>query len=141
MILELINPSDPITFEAPDRLVAAAVALLLGGGHYPVNDEAGQQVVPLFLFGGMTEWFEEQFGDFTDALTQRREEVAVALDSVTVARPSEYRAIIAAITGGDVAKGRAAYCESQRTSMNNICGRAQAYAAKVRALPSPEATS
>ena len=53
MLYELINPSDPVTFEAPDLKVAALVTIILGQGQYgaqPVDDSA--EGVPIMLFFG-----------------------------------------------------------------------------------------
>lgn len=114
MKFEIINPSDPYTMEAPDLEIAAVAVSFLGDGKYPLSgmgQDKGQDV-PAFLFGGHDEWFTAKFGkSFEDTATyvmkQRGEELATALDSVTL---NAYR----------------------RTSMNNIKDRAQALSHAVR---------
>lgn len=114
MKFNLINPSDPYTMEAVDLEVAAVAVGFLGAGQYAlegIGEDAGQEV-PIFLFGGHDEWFTEKFGkDFdgtcTHILDHRAEELAKALDSVTLGR-------------------------DERSSMNNIKGTAQALSNAVR---------
>lgn len=95
MRFELINPSDPYTFEADNMLIAAVAVCLLGNGRYPA-DALGEDAnlsnnVPAFLFGGHDEWFTARFGGTfeavtREALTQRGEAVVQCLRSVTLGR-------------------------------------------------------
>src|SRR3990172_5720522 len=93
MKFEIVNPSDPYTMEAPDMEIAAVAVVLLGEGMYPLTGvgEAAGRNVPPFLFGGQDEWFVTQFGvNFEDTADRvmacRREELALAFDSVTLQR-------------------------------------------------------
>jgi hypothetical protein len=114
MQFEIINPSDPYTMQAPDLKIAAVVVVLLGQGKYALKCTDGRsEGVPLFLFGGHDKWFINQFGtnlsDTIDkVIEERAEELALAFDSVTLGR-------------------------DERSSMNDIGGRAQQYAKNVRA--------
>lgn len=60
MILELNNPSDAITFVGEDPRVAGVAVLLLGHGWYGLTDAAGNQVVPMMIFGTHEAWLKEQ---------------------------------------------------------------------------------
>jgi len=130
---DVINPSDPYTFEAPDLEIAAAAIFLVGGGHYAAEPfEKGQDRVPIFLFGGSDEWAKEKFGAdletwFNRLKATRLPEICAALESF--------------LYGGRLAREdwqgrsieeRAAYNERHRTSMNNIGKRAFSIAASLR---------
>jgi len=114
MKFEIINPSDPYTMDAPDMEVAAVAVSFLGDGKYPlkgIGEDVGQDVPP-FLFGGHDEWFVAKFGmNFEDTaghvMNHRNDELAQAFDSVTLQRDN-------------------------RSSMNDIGGRAKALAQAVR---------
>ncbi len=114
MKFDIVNPSDPYTMAAPDLEVAAVAVCLLGDGKYPLTglgDAAGQDVPP-FLFVGPNAWFNEKFGaDYVDTanrvIVERSEELATALDSVTLE-------------------------SARRTSLNDIGMRAKLYAAQIR---------
>lgn len=116
MRFELINPSDPYTFEAADHEIAAVAVCLLGDGKYmadALDDDANKDNnVPAFLFGGHDEWFESRFGANYEAtvervLKTRCDALAQALESLTLG------------------------CK-ERSSMNDIGGRARVLAKAVR---------
>ena len=60
---ELINPSDPYTFLAKTKESAALAVFLLGTmyGASPKDDDEEKRI-PVFLFGGAEEWYQEEFG-------------------------------------------------------------------------------
>ncbi len=116
MKFNLINPSDPYTFEAPDLEIAAVAVCLLGNGQYladALGDDADKgNNVPAFLFGGHDEWFASRFGAGFEAVTDRcmeghAEILAACLASVTLGRP-------------------------ERSSLNDIGGRAKYLAKAIR---------
>ncbi len=116
MKFNLVNPSDPYTFEADDFEIAAVAVCLLGVGKYPANalgDDANKSNnVPAFLFGGHDEWFRARFGgSFEDVaercLKGRGVAVAQALESVTLG-------------------------SRRRSSLNDIGGEARQLAAAIR---------
>lgn len=88
MIFDLINPSDPYTFEANTHLMAALAVCILGHGKYGAQQLDGDKSlsVPGFLFGGHDEWFWEHFdADFNTCLEQAdRKELADVFDSVLI---------------------------------------------------------
>ena len=102
---EIINPSDKCFIDITDKKAAYAAVLFLGNGKYGLEGEGCD--LPLFLFGGAVEWWEREFGETLDAyMTDHKADVADALDSVELA--------------------------GERTSMNDIMGRAKAYAKGLR---------
>lgn len=64
---ELINPSDPYTFLAKTKESAALAVFLLGTmyGASPKDDDEEKRI-PVFLFGGAEEWYQEEFGRSTE---------------------------------------------------------------------------
>ena len=112
MEYEIINPSDPYRMTA-DRLDTAAVAIcLLGDGKYAAKPRSDGEEVPMFLFTSPDPWFVERFGmNYADTankiIEHRNEELAAVFDSVTLER-------------------------TERSSLNDIGGRAKALAQAVR---------
>ena len=89
-LYELINPSDPYLFEAPDLEIAAVVSIILGEGKTPVEEvDSGNLVVPFFMLGENEDWTEKTFGKTMEEFlhyihTERKEDLATALESVIV---------------------------------------------------------
>lgn len=119
MKFKLINPSEPYTMNADDLQVAAVAACLLAYGKYGLEG-LGEDVgadLPVLARGGHDEWFTAAFGTTwaetaEHVIDQRRDALARAFDSVTLVRP-------------------------ERSSMNDIGGRAKALAAALRKGASP----
>lgn len=112
MEYEIINPGDPYRMTA-DRLDTAAVAIcLLGDGKYAAKPRGDGEEVPMFLLTSPDPWFVERFGmNYADTankiIEHRNEELAAVFDSVTLER-------------------------TERSSLNDIGGRAKALAQAVR---------
>lgn len=107
MKYELINPSDAIYFEGDfEPAVMGAAIAFLGNGKYGLDDSNGNQVVPIWLFGGHEEWFRAHETTLDDVLTKKRADVAAFLDTLTYA--------------------------GERSSLNNIGARAKAIAEALR---------
>lgn len=138
MLYKLINPSDSVTFEAPDLKVAALVTIILGRGLYgaePVDESA--ESVPIMLFGGAIEWWTERWpeepidgaGD-RDALR-----LAAALRSVCYGGKKERQLYDSALQAITAPEKRAAFVaewnDRKRSSMNDIMGRAHSIAASL----------
>lgn len=88
MIYEIINPSDAVTFHAPDDTVARAVVLLIGRGMYGLEGPNGS-VSCLLAFASdvqtqqaLREWFGDEESGLSRFVDQHRDEVLAALDSV-----------------------------------------------------------
>lgn len=109
MRFEIVNPSDNCTLES-DSLEAAAVACVyLGRGAYGLREIDGARRVPIFLLGGLEEWFLDEFGAcFGECVKRNLGKVADALESVR-------------------------YESGRRTSMNNIGAAAEVLARTFRA--------
>lgn len=136
MIYEIINPSDPITIEAEEELIAQVVTLLLGQGKMGLKDEAHETVLPLFLFGGADEWLEERgiVGEtgLNDFIVLHRRELAECFMSAMVCKPGQRRALLKALQGApDPQKALQVYNEEQRSSLNDFCGYAHAWGRKL----------
>lgn len=121
MQFEIINPSDPYTMTACDLEVAAVAVCLLGSGRYGLRGLGAdsQARVPVFLLGGSDEWFMESFGDnyetvATRCLEDRSAALISAFESVTLG-------------------------QSERSSINDIGGRARQLAQTLRAAASAKA--
>lgn len=128
---EVINPSDPVTFEAPDDVTAAAAVLILGRGAYACESEDGRSVLPILLFGGDA-WLEGE-GAPVLALAKSEEargRIADALDTMAVVRLSDRAALVAAVGPDPAALAR--WSEAKRSSLNNIVGSARRLATSLR---------
>lgn len=84
MLYDIINPSDSMTFRAPDLQVAALSMFLLSEGKFGADcREDGGENVPIFALGGAQAWWDSKFDEPIDAAIIRRAgEVADALDSL-----------------------------------------------------------
>lgn len=135
MIYEIINPSDPITIEADDVLVAKAATLVLGEGAYGLTDEHGTHILGIYLFGATDEAMisEGFYGGLEGIGTFVRshvEAVAACLESAMVCSIRNRVAIRAAV--GDDAGASVRFNEARRSSLNDIAGRARKIAALLR---------
>ena len=139
MLYEVINPSDCVTLEADDELVACVATLLLGQGRYGLkSDNANKQVLPImFHQSALDDWLKEKQIVLDDFIDQHSVELAECLESALVCSMTSRAALIKAIeaSGGDKKAAFATYNEERRTSMNNICGRAAQLASYCRSLP------
>ena len=111
MEYEIINPSDPYRMTAAGLDIAAVAVCLLGDGAYAAKPRGIGIEVPC-LFTGPDPWFIEKFGmDYATTLQavleHQNAELALALESVTLER-------------------------AERSSLNDIGGRAKALAQAVR---------
>ena len=130
MLYEIVNPSDTITFSAPDFITAALVTLLLGGGAYsakPENDQA--ESVPMFFFGGFDKWWEERFSEPANYAADRHAATVIpALRSVCLGGFAGRKLYDKALEAIDDPTKKAAFIadwnDQKRTSMNDIMGRA-----------------
>src|SRR5574338_272370 len=70
MLYQLNTPQKPYTFEASSFTAACVVATLLGGGFYSLWQD-GKQIMPVFMLGGVEEWFRRVFDkNFTDVVRE-----------------------------------------------------------------------
>ncbi len=127
MDYELINPSDPYTFIAADKEVAALVigSLSLAFGAETKN-KAEENRVPIFMFGGFEEWYQEEFGRTpAEGLAAKKNEVGEALTSFMIGHFEDrvrYNAALEAIDDPEKAEVFKTKWQDRRTSLNNIGG-------------------
>ncbi|MCL2563124.1 MAG: hypothetical protein FWE08_03715 [Oscillospiraceae bacterium] len=135
MQYKINNPSDPYTFLAESREVAALVILLLGPA-YGATPESGEKGVPIFMLGGATEWYEGTFGRTPDeGVKALGADVADALESVMLGSFEDRRRYTAALEAIDDPEKRRRFMEEWqdgRTSMNNIGKRCHDIARAIR---------
>lgn len=111
MIYDLVNMSDAVTFVGDDDTLAGAAVLVLGRGRYGLNNENGDSVLPLMLFGGLDEWLKERsIADFDGYLAANRIGIAGFLDTARYCDVSERKRY------GDAVK----MDDDRRSSLNNI---------------------
>lgn len=124
MIYELINPSDPYTFIAPDREAAALVVGILGTAYGAEATENDSDGVPVMILGGFNEWYLDTFGrDIEAGLKARRKDLVSALRSFVYGRPEErniYEKAMSAIDDPEKKAGFKKEWQNRRSSMNNI---------------------
>lgn len=132
-IYELINMSDPYTFEAPNIQVAGAAAVLLstGFGAKRVGDDVEESTPVLF---GWDEWLKEQ-GIEKEWIESHAREVADALDSFLIGSPASRQDVedmLAELPPKKRAAWRARRQDRHRGSLNKIGERAYQLAAQLR---------
>ncbi len=124
LVYDFFNPSDPYTFEAPDREVAALVVGVMGTAYGAETKDAEGQGVPVFIMGGYKEWYEETFGRAAeDGLEARRTELAAALKSFLYGRPGDRKLYKLAMTSISDPEKRRQYAEewhNRRSSMTDF---------------------
>ena len=110
-VFEIINPSDPYTLKAESLDVAAIAVILMGQGKYCLKEIGGEREVPFFMFGGADKWFQDNFG----------KTVEECFDSV------DKKQLIACLKSVALPNGK------HKSSLNDIGGRAKAYAKAIAA--------
>ena len=142
MIFEIINPSDMITIESDEPIIAGLAITLISRGQYCINDEQGNSPVPLFIFGGFDNWLKEQkINDFDAWISKNALKIADALESVLYGDASDrkiFEAAVSKMSKEDAVKFRTEWNENKRSSMNNIGSVCQQYAEKLRKLAALE---
>lgn len=150
MIYNIINPSDRVSFEANDLRIAQVACLLLGEGQYGLRNEEGEEVLPILVFGGASEWlFENGFIEdpndhqglnaFVEA---NKEALAAVLETTIVAdTPAAREKAKEFALQGDYLQGLQQWNDAKRSSMNDIAGRAFALARHFRGEPEPPRAS
>lgn len=133
MILEIINPSDKYTIESEDWDVACVTGLILGKGQYGLREIDGDHEMPLFLFGGLEEWVEEEFGkpleDFMASVDKI--EIANCLNGILIGDRGDYMHGLGDKTGDEASAFWEEWHDRKRSSLNDIGAYARNYAAKL----------
>lgn len=151
---DLINPSDAVTFKAPDLQIALFVTVAISNGQYGAqeitdNEHEGLKV-PLFLFGGVeaiNEFCQENWNlDWEQVeatvIADRSDELCTAFDSFIYGNLGDRKLIeelLAALPDDEARKARLAeWNEERRSSMNNIVARADSLCKAVRKIRAEE---
>lgn len=123
MQYELINPSDPYTFIAENKEIAALVVFSLSTMYGAVSQD-GKEEIPLFMFGGAQEWYINEFGrNPDDGLEANQKEVAFALSSFMYGHFEDrrrYEAALNAITDEVKKEQFIAEWQDSRSSITDI---------------------
>lgn len=129
MIYEIINPSDAVTIEAQDSVLASIAIIVLGNGQYGLYDEDGRTVLGIFALSKpekLIEWLRDngvEDAKMDEFYAKNGEEIAAILESVVYGKIEDRKAITAlteSMTKSDRLKALAKYNDSKRSSMNNI---------------------
>lgn len=133
MIFEISNPSDEYTIEAEDWSVACVTGLILGRGNYGLTEVDGDHEMPLFLFGGLEEWTEEEFGipleEFMASVDKLK--IANCLNSIVVGNRANYTLGLGDKTGEEADAFWEVWHDLNCSSMNDIGSYARNYAANL----------
>ncbi len=126
MLYELINPSDPYTFEAKDRETAALAVFLLSTsyGAHCLTEEREEDDVPVFLFGGSKEWYLDTFKRTPDeGLAVLKEDVRECLNSFVLGNEHDRQIYQLAIDGITDEKKKVEFIKhwhDKHSSLNDI---------------------
>ncbi|ANP79293.1 hypothetical protein A134_23045 [Vibrio crassostreae 9CS106] len=140
-IWDVINPSDPVTIKGNDHLTVAVAVCLLGKGHYgaeAIPRGESSLSVPLFLFGNIDDWFVDNFDKTFEECLESADmvEVSKVLDSAAIGNCSiriGYDKIMARLVSKEERDSwREEFHDKERSSTNNICGRAWSLAELLR---------
>lgn len=123
MQYKLINPSDPYTFLADNKEIATLVVFCLST-MYGAESQDGKEDVPIFMFGGGKEWYQNEFGRSPDeGLEAERINVANALLSFMYGEFEDrrrYEIALNAITDKEKKKQFIEEWQDGRSSLNDI---------------------
>ncbi len=135
MILEIQNPSDAVTINVVGKagvvtaedITLAGVAIKLISSGYGLENEQGETVVPITLFGTTEAWLKERgIDDIEKYIKANAGQLAAVLETVIYGKPSERALVesaIAKMSPDDAARYRRNWNDKRRSSLNDI-GRA-----------------
>lgn len=120
---ELINPSDPYTFLASSKEVAA-LAVASVSVIYGAKSKDGEEEIPIFIVGGFEEWYEQEFGrDYESGVEALKSELADALSSFMYGGFEDrerYELALSCITEPDKKEEFIVKWNDGRSSLNDI---------------------
>lgn len=123
MQYELINPSDPYTFLAENKEVAALTVFCIST-MYGAQSQDRNEEIPVFILGGSKEWYENEFHRTPDeGLQAEKTNVAKSLQSFMYGHFEDrrrYEAAINAITDEDKREQFMREWQDGRSSINDI---------------------
>ncbi len=121
-LFELITPSDPITFYAPDNDIAEAIAVFVGNGKAGLRAIDGSETPNTMIFLGAS---DEQMDRIKSTLKDRQKEVISAgktFATCTAGFREEYDTLTENSTNTEAI---AQFDDRHRSSMSDWCGYAR----------------
>lgn len=142
---EVINPSDAVSFRTDDTRIAIGVTVVVGEGHYGLQDEKGVEY-PSLLFLSSKEQIEKMLQPHFPSLEAlfaylkaNPEKTIAALDSfavVGIPQRVDFEKAVEAITDEERRRNYVAeFNDRHRTSINDICTYARALVKFYRKRP------
>jgi superfamily I DNA/RNA helicase len=133
---EIINPSDPYTIEISDWQAACVAVALLSRGMYGLTalDDSDRRMPPLMLGGGKKFFAEIGIDDLKAWLRvpENNLRMAAALDTVVIGDRDLYDSLTEGKAPEELKAFNAIWHDKIRSSLNNIGGSAEAFAAQLR---------
>lgn len=120
-LFRLLNAEGPYTLLAPDLEIAAVTAIVLGRGHYGLEEVGGGRRMPQFVTDGADAWFTEHLGDGASrtldrVLHERSPALVTCLGSVLAGTPEERHQFDTQLNALTDPNEREAYREQWRDS-------------------------
>ncbi|ELB1513684.1 hypothetical protein QPP80_003774 [Vibrio alginolyticus] len=137
-LFELVNPSDPLTFYAPNLEVAAVVAYSLSSHYGAVSVDNPEERSSILL--GWGDWFEERNID-GEWMKANHLVLADAFDSLVIGKPekrAQFDATLAALSDSQKEAFKKEHHDKNRSSLKDIVSFAHKYAEKCRELHKQE---
>jgi len=139
MFYEVVNPSDKITFEADNDLVAGLMSLLLGDGRFGCINQDEKLILGIWLIdaeGNYNAWLESHgysLDSLQAAIDANVDALIRAFASLLVCSFDKRTSLVAELADNDdIAEACRTHNEKHRTSMNNICGYGLEYVVSLR---------
>lgn len=144
MLFEIQNPSDAMTIEADDYVVAGVAMLYLGEGKIGLTDEAEETAFPILAFGGdeaLNGWLDHVgiglIDDLRPYAVENKDKIAICLESIVYGSITDRKAIMATVAGKEhheVLQAMKAWNDVKRTSLNDYSAVAFGLASQIRQM-------
>jgi hypothetical protein len=150
MLFEIQNPSDQMTIEADDYVVAGVAMLYLGEGKIGLTDEAGETAFPILAMGGdeaLNGWLDHVgiglLDDLRPYCVENKDKIAVCLESIVYGSITDRKAIMATVEGREHHEqlvAMKAWNDVKRTSLSDYSSVAFNLASQIRQMEPEEET-
>jgi hypothetical protein len=138
VILEILNPSDAVTIEADDIVAAGIAVMIVGDGWYGLENEEGEQVVPITALGGSESWLKDNgIPDIKSYIKENRLKMAEILESVLYGHARDralFNAAVEKMSNEDARLYREQWDDKKRSSLNHIGAACLHYAKALREM-------
>lgn len=139
MILEIQNPSDKVTIETDDIVAAGVAIMIVGDGWYGLEDDKGEQIVPITALGSGEAWLKSKgVIDIEGYIKANRFKMAAILESVLYGSVEDrilFNAAIEKMSKKDARLYRGEWNDKKRSSMTDIGAMCLHYAESFRKMP------